>query len=371
MADETAAFIAYNNQLKQIQEQARQFVERSMASFFATHKGPTPESIKSAGQECLSYAFQYYGDMGAVAACRQFDAMVRQHALNVNAAQMFSDVDDGYIEYVVSDNQDLIYDGNIKGFTEKLALAAHDKPRRQANRTMTKNARRRGAWRQGVRYARVPSGKETCGFCLTMASLGFVYHSRSSAGDFTNRYHARCDCTVWASTDAAKIEGYDPDALYEVYRDARETIGATNSTKELSQICKEIERRRRTWAYSGKKPSVTLSEKAKATGVQKRMAEVLSAHGIKVDLKRSRMSTSACVARMNGAIYEIPSIMFTRSGEISEYLSGAKRSAVLDVTPMIERGKKLEDIVADIEMVPTEATEVVLIAGDKIRRIFK
>lgn len=36
---------------------------------------------------------------------------------------------------------------------------------------------------KGARFARIPTGFETCTFCLMFASRGTVYHSRKAAGE--------------------------------------------------------------------------------------------------------------------------------------------------------------------------------------------
>lgn len=80
------------------------------------------------------------------------------------------------------------------------------------------------------RWARVPSGAETCAFCLVMASRGFVYRTAESAGD-RNRWHGKCDCQIvpdWS--DDPRLEGYDPDALYAKYEEAAAEAG-TNRLK--------------------------------------------------------------------------------------------------------------------------------------------
>lgn len=65
------------------------------------------------------------------------------------------------------------------------------------------------------RYARVPTGAETCPFCLMLASRGFEYLSAKSAGaDKRGHYHANCDCRIVPGFDGMEVEGYDPDALY-------------------------------------------------------------------------------------------------------------------------------------------------------------
>ena len=90
---------------------------------------------------------------------------------------------------------------------------ARDQVKRRANRTMAENCAR-----DGVRYARVPRGSETCGFCIMLASRGFVYRSEKSAGAL-DHYHANCDCRIVASFDADTVEGYDPDDLYLRWKD--------------------------------------------------------------------------------------------------------------------------------------------------------
>lgn len=67
-----------------------------------------------------------------------------------------------------------------------------------------------------VRYARVPTGAETCDFCLMLASRGFVYRSEETADG--GHYHANCDCRAVPSFAKDTVEGYDTEALYEEYR---------------------------------------------------------------------------------------------------------------------------------------------------------
>ena len=71
------------------------------------------------------------------------------------------------------------------------------------------------------RFARVPSGGETCTFCLMLASRGFVYRSAQKAGEL-GHYHAHCDCRIVVGWDDTEIEGYDPAALYDKWQAALE-----------------------------------------------------------------------------------------------------------------------------------------------------
>ena len=90
----------------------------------------------------------------------------------------------------------------------------------------------------GVAWARVPTGVETCKWCLMLASRGAVYHSRDLARLGTNgkKYHGgNCDCTpalVRGPEDYP--DGYDPDALYDRYLLARNDADSANPKKILA-----------------------------------------------------------------------------------------------------------------------------------------
>ena len=85
-----------------------------------------------------------------------------------------------------------------------------------------------------IRYARVPRGP-SCGFCIMLASRGFVYASKKTAGDLGgafNDFHDRCDCRVIAGYDGLEVEGYDYQGMYERYRQCRKTIGDYDEVKK-------------------------------------------------------------------------------------------------------------------------------------------
>ena len=70
------------------------------------------------------------------------------------------------------------------------------------------------------RYARVPSGAETCMFCAMLASRGAVYLSQETAGAGARDFHDHCDCTAVAIYDGQGLpEGFDPDHYLQVYQD--------------------------------------------------------------------------------------------------------------------------------------------------------
>lgn len=66
-------------------------------------------------------------------------------------------------------------------------------------------------------FARVPTGAETCPFCIMLASRGYVYRTKRAAG-YLDHYHSHCDCRVVPSFGGGQVRGYDPDKYFEQYQ---------------------------------------------------------------------------------------------------------------------------------------------------------
>ena len=78
------------------------------------------------------------------------------------------------------------------------------------------------ASRDGAMWAWVCIG-DTCAFCRTLGSQGWVRASKAvRAGQHAEHVHANCDCqfVVRPAGSTLEVEGYDPDALLDEYRDA-------------------------------------------------------------------------------------------------------------------------------------------------------
>lgn len=68
------------------------------------------------------------------------------------------------------------------------------------------------------KYARVPTGAETCDFCLMLASRGFVYDTESTAT--MDHVHSGCDCRIVAGWSGDTVEGYDTQEIYDRWQDS-------------------------------------------------------------------------------------------------------------------------------------------------------
>ncbi len=133
-----------------------------------------------------------------------------------------------------------------ESLSEQVGRLARDQVARRANETTSHNVGRDS--KKGARFARVPMGAHTCEFCMMLASRGFVYHTKETAGEF-GHYHGDCRCKVVAGFPEMefyfkngvkvsrgvdpKVEGYDPNVCAKLARKYEEIDG--DSTLSDSQ----------------------------------------------------------------------------------------------------------------------------------------
>lgn len=129
--------------------------------------------------------------------------------------------------------------GDIDSFNSAVISRVGYELKRSAGQTMMENAARDPL---SPRFARVPSGGETCKFCLMLAGRGFVYHSKKTAGEF-GHYHDNCDCRIVASWDKDGVEGYDPTAYHNEWL-GRENFTIPEAKLTRYSLCMESERGR-------------------------------------------------------------------------------------------------------------------------------
>ena len=104
----------------------------------------------------------------------------------------------------------------------------------------TRTTIRASAAKNKMRYARVPSGRKTCAFCLMLASRGAVYASEAAAGK-GDKYHGDCNCYPVASrSDDDLPEGYAPDEMYEFYTAARE-MASSGDPRDIAAAMRRLD----------------------------------------------------------------------------------------------------------------------------------
>lgn len=220
------------------------------------------------------------------------------------------------------------------------------------------------ARRDGIKYARVPTGSETCGWCFMLASKGFAYNSEGSAMSS----HSGCDCVAVPGVDGDTVDGINFadlakrwgeivatvdnaslelrarrmwDAMGDAER-ARYRVALSRETQEFLdslppaelermerlgigkkgmdetafkrfyqerlriEACREAERRDAGWLYQGITGRVTKESGAKPLPKERELADLLSDNGFDVmflkEINTSRVKTAD--AEIMGEIWE-------------------------------------------------------------------
>lgn len=122
---------------------------------------------------------------------------------------------------------------DIEKIISKLFQTGTQRVMEYADETLTQNALADPA---KPRWALVPDAT-ACGWCRMIASQGFVYKSEDTV---SSTRHPSCKCTSVVDFDVKhpSLEGYDPDALYEQYKNARK-IAEDGAWEEWSALSKE------------------------------------------------------------------------------------------------------------------------------------
>ena len=110
--------------------------------------------------------------------------------------------------------------------------------RKSANSCLAANAARDP---KKPKWARVPTGSDTCPECIMLASRGFAYNSEGAA----RHSHPNCDCVVVASWDKGNpaVQGYDPDLYYDMWKNPKKY-----STSPISGVSADIDPDLIAWA---------------------------------------------------------------------------------------------------------------------------
>lgn len=164
-----------------------------------------PYAIKDDLADAMLVVINAYGDAAAATAAQWMEDLTGQSAVLPNSykrEQIIPRVGWGMAK---------AFEGDPEQAQESLKQVVDELVASQGKKVVSWSADR-----HGVRYARVPSGSDTCKFCLMLASRGFVYGAAKKAGQ-VDRFHANCSCII-VPEDGNIPEGYDPDALYEDWK---------------------------------------------------------------------------------------------------------------------------------------------------------
>lgn len=203
---------AYDSRLASLETNAFEAVYNRVIAYVNKFPDADVASVREYTISIVDALVATYGNAAATCAANFYDELAEKSGATLAAAAV-ADVDVfHYINKEVRYQATKLVAGDVAGFAEQAATCAKDQVARRANQTMRTNAKR-----DGIKYARVPMGGETCSFCIMLASRGFVYKSAESAGD-GNHYHANCRCKVVPAFKKMTVQGYNKDELYKRWK---------------------------------------------------------------------------------------------------------------------------------------------------------
>lgn len=215
-------------------------VEQRVLGWCRAHKDATVAEKREAAKLIMEGFVQAYDDKAAEFASQWYDYRAEQGGARLRQAVTMTVYEPGSVDDVARYQAKKLAKEGDAAFARACGEFARNDAFRSLNETIIANVGRDRD--KGAMFARVPTGTETCTFCLMLASRGAVYHTRKTAGEWRH-FHRGCDCKVVPSfegdPDAELVQGVKPKELYERYRtlkqiDSMETLDASNR-RELKE----------------------------------------------------------------------------------------------------------------------------------------
>lgn len=194
-----------------------ELVERDLLDFLGALNFGRPEAVQQALFEFIPALVSEYGDVAATVAADWYDELRDAEGVGGRfraplAPTVPVEQVNGRLGFATRATGPL-WLGDTAALTTFLAMMANEYALQPGRDTVIQ-----AAHKDNAAFARVPE-PGACKFCLMLASRGFVY-SKSTVGD-SKKFHGKCRCNampVWDETRARVEYGYDPDALYDLYR---------------------------------------------------------------------------------------------------------------------------------------------------------
>lgn len=303
------------DELNALSGAGRQMVENALSRLvpmFAGEDGLVPPEnvagLRAAACEVMETVCGQMSDMAAARSAEFYDEVRAASVGKKLGARAVSGRDsaatDGAVRAMM---QSVVSTGSADRLVRELCDRVDYEVKRAAGESVERNARRDPL---KPRWARVPSGAETCSFCLMLASRGFVYRSEKSAA---GKYHGHpgCDCRIVPGFDGMDVEGYDTGELYRRYLDDVET----GMLKPKGSGGRSGRKKWTSAQFEGYGDFAKYVNEAESIEDLQRRCEVAAAEWGKTTLKKDRWSElrrSVMVKRAHlddrgfGAIYEKP-----------------------------------------------------------------
>lgn len=284
-------FREYNRGAAEIGDGAASAVEQRVLGWCRSHKDASVAEKREAAKLIMEGFVQAYDDKAAVFASQWYDYRAEQGGARLKQAVTMTVYEPGSVDDVARYQARKLAKEGDAAFARACGEFARNDAFRSLNETIIANVGRDRD--KGAMFARVPTGFETCTFCLMLASRGAVYHSRKTAGEW-GRFHRGCDCKVVPSfegdPDAELVQGVKPRELYErIVLMERQTGLSFADSKASRKLSDFIALHDRDWLLTGKvsevgyEDEVTQAKKLKDKDhpAEVRVANRLRGHGFR------------------------------------------------------------------------------------------
>jgi len=207
-------------QFRQANSQLSALVRAELEALFLSLDLSRPEVARDALLEFLPVLTEQYGAVAATLAADWYEELrAASGAVGRFSAVTAASVPAGAVEAKVRFLASHLWTPEPAAMLGGLLTAADKYVKQPGRDTVAYNAKR-----EGVRWARVPTGAKTCSFCLVLASRDAVYLTEKAASRKANgdRYHGDCDCQpVRIGRKQDYPANYLPDDHYAMYQAAR------------------------------------------------------------------------------------------------------------------------------------------------------
>lgn len=286
MAVTQARLSAYRAQVGSYADAAGTFVREYVSAL--TAQGLSVADVRDEAIEAVRDALNAFGDQAASLALDLLEGLAASYGVGVTTS-IVDAIDGSMVDGGVRYAARKLAAGDAAGFTESVSSLTRYYVSRSAFENMAANCER-----NDLRYARVPSGLETCSFCFMLSSRGFVYHTAQTAGE-GHPYHENCDCVIVPGFEGldwdSQVEGYSPTEMRERWRSCADTVGVDPDTRDESKlriVRSEVATRDFRWLNTGAVPAYKVLDGARPNSDELATAERLSSNGFSLEFRATR-----------------------------------------------------------------------------------
>ncbi len=396
---------SYRSQVDKQGDRAAQFMEQAIGTYMKKKPDATVAQVREFTYELMQSALPNFTDLSETLSCEFMEMLASKYGWDDVRPELFDTTDYELVNKKLHYLAGSLTDGDVRKFKKDVSEITKFYVKRAAQESMMLNCNK-----AKVRFARVPTGFETCSFCFMLSSRGFVYSTEEVAGSL-HKFHVNCDCIVVPGAKGrTKIDGYDPQGMYERYEACENAIGGLKQSRKTwetlsesdikeyvdradgdkaeafkafhrNRVFRELETRDWHWLYTGEAPKVTyLKPKEALEPHEQRAIDNLQRNGFRLTVNAEDPAAKANIdltSERNGYLWELKDVTSARS--VSNQIRRARKKwyklklkqlkrIVLSVG---ENAVSFDELLEEVKERIKEDEEIVLISDSEIKRIKK